>query len=163
MSMLTYYQAALDNSVRDLARAIERGAGPSFIAILENQILRHKEQLDRETIVASGGLPKGKRETFVQVRYNGEDTWFIADKVLGKPHDGKPYFLGVGQGFDILRILVYSTSANDALEVAEEKLPKHVHEDSEIRIQQQAMRVEKGVSLGGGDARLVSGQDVRYT
>ncbi len=163
--MVTYYQNNLDEKVKKLAEAIARGDIPSRIAMFERWVIESRAKLEREQAIASGKLPKGKRETFAMIRHRREDKWFSVDKIVRTPFSDPDdaYFIGVGQGFDILRILSYSSGADDALEVAEEKLPRRVPEDAEIRILTKALRVAKGVSLGAGDARLVGGEDIRYT
>ena len=162
--MVSFYQGMLDDAVKSLADAIARGDHPSRIEMFERHILENKNKLDRETRIASGKLPKGKRQTFAEIHHDGEDEWFFVDRVVGTPNNGDPYFIGVGQGFDVRRVLVYDDySGESALETAEDKLPRWVNENSEIRILTRALRVDKGVPLGGGDARLVSGKDIRYT
>ena len=127
-----------------------------------------------------------KRETFALV---GRDGWFVVDRIAGQVDDGDPWFIGVGAGFDVNRVLVYARDEGDALEVAEEKWPeimgsKVTKKDEEgveaagrstflakgrlwlskedVRIFTVADRVERGASLGGGDAELTTGEKVRY-
>lgn len=59
-------------------------------------------------------MAKKKEETFALVRGEG---WFIVDREAGSPRDGKPWFIGVGAGFDILRLLVYADNETDAEEI----------------------------------------------
>ena len=95
---------------------------------------------------------------------------------------GHPWFIGTGIGFDINRILVYERGEQDAVEAAEEKWPErmgtkvpkrseesgdffakgHEWRSKEIRICQIAERVEKGHPLIGGDAKLTTGEVIRY-
>ena len=161
MSMLSFYQGFLDEAVKQLADAIARGADASHIKILEGHIIKSRKAIDRERCIASGKLPKGKRDTFAKVPGHAE--WFLVDKVVGKPEIGDPYFLGKGEGFDIFRVLVYAYDDSDALESAERQYPRRIKEDSEIRILCKPDHVSKGMTLGGGDARLITGENIRYT
>jgi hypothetical protein len=128
-----------------------------------------------------------KKDTYALVRGHG---WFVVDRVAGRPDDGKPWFIGVGMGYDIGRLLVYAGDEGDAEEIAEEKWPDRIgskiarkdeeeaeesgrstffskghmwYTDEDIRIFTVAQRVEKGVSKGGGDAQLTTGEMIRYT
>jgi hypothetical protein len=127
------------------------------------------------------------KKTFALVPGHG---WLVVDRVAGHDYDGRPWFIGVGMGFDIGRILVYASNEGDAEEIAEEKWPERMgtkiarkdEEEAEesgrgtffskghmwfssedIRIFTVAARVEKGVSMIGGDAKLTTGEVIRYT
>ena len=52
-----------------------------------------------------------KRETFALVKGFG---WMTVDRIGGDKSWGKPWFIGVGMGFDIDRILVYASNETDA-------------------------------------------------
>lgn len=127
-----------------------------------------------------------RKETFAFIQGHG---WFVVDRATGSLDDGLPWFIGTGIGFDINRLLVYTDNKGDAEEIAEEKWPDRMGdklsrkeeeeaEDNgeatffakgrmwsykETRIFQVAKFVEKGTPMGGGDARLVTGEMIRYT
>lgn len=83
-----------------------------------------------------------KRETFALV---GRDGWFVVDRIAGQVDDGDPWFIGVGAGFDVNRVLVYARDEGDALEVAEEKWP-------EIMGSKVTKKDEEGVEAAGRPA-----------
>jgi len=62
-----------------------------------------------------------KEETFALVRGEG---WIIIDHVHGDEGDGDPYLVGVSQGFDMGRILVYAYDEGSAEEIAEQEFPE---------------------------------------
>ena len=64
-----------------------------------------------------------KKETFALARWGRSSEWFLVDETAGSEHDGEPWFIGVGAGFDILRLVVYAGSESDAIEIAEEEWP----------------------------------------
>jgi hypothetical protein len=128
-----------------------------------------------------------KKQTFVLVPRHG---WFVVDRIAGHAYDGRPWFIGVGMGFDIGRNLVYAFTAGDAEAIAEEKWPERMgtkiarkdEEEAEesgrgtffskghmwysaedIRIFTVAQRVEKGTPEVGGEAKLTTGEVIRYT
>jgi len=127
--------------------------------------------------------PARKTWTFARIPHG----WYVIDKVAGTPHDGRPWFIGTGIGFDINRLLVYARNESDAEEIAEEKWPDLVGdrvdrrneaeaEESgqstffskgrmytykESRIFTAASHVEKGVA-DGSEAILKSGKTIRY-
>ena len=93
-------------------------------------------------------------------------------------------------GFDVGRLLIYARSEGDAEEIAEEKWPERIgtkiarkdegeaeesgrstfmskghmwYSAEDIRIFTVAERVEKGTPAGGGEAKLTTGEVIRYT
>ena len=129
-----------------------------------------------------------KKDTFALVKGFG---WFVVDKVGGDKSYGKPWFIGIGQGFDISRLLVFASNESDAEEIAEERwphlmgtrIPKREEDESEesgrstffsknalwysvedVRIFKVASRVERGVpDQAGRKATLSTGEVVEYT
>lgn len=129
---------------------------------------------------------KKKEETFALIRGEG---WFLVDREAGSDYDGKPWFIGVGAGFDILRLLVYAGNETDAEEIAEEEWPDRMgsklspeeaeeaeeegryvfysdgdaYVSRETRIFAVAKRVEKGVpDKYGREAKLTTGETIEY-
>jgi len=126
-----------------------------------------------------------KIQTFAFVPRHG---WFVVDRIAGTPHDGSPWFIGTGVGFDINRLLVYARNENDAAEIAEEKWPDRmgdrvlrkdeaeVEENGEAtfysknkmftyketRILTIASHIERATAQGG-EAVLKNGKTIRYT
>jgi len=125
-----------------------------------------------------------KYETFARIPHG----WYVVDKVAGTPHDGHPWFIGTGIGFDINRILVYARNESDAMEISEEKWPdlvgSRVNRRDESKVEESgqgtffskgrmytykesriftvASKVERGTPLPGSEAELKSGQTIRY-
>ncbi len=114
-------------------------------------------------------MSKKEEETFALVRGEG---WINVDHVYGDESDGDPWLIGMGQGYDMSRILVYADNEGDAVEIAEENFPEFMGseateeeleeaedegrsvfyakdkawiEDEDMRMLQKAKRVEKGI------------------
>lgn len=55
--------------------------------------------------------------------------WFTVDRVKGDPSDGKPYFIGVGVGYDIRRLVVFAYDDSSAIEIAEDTWPESMFDE----------------------------------
>jgi hypothetical protein len=60
-----------------------------------------------------------------------DGTWFDVNHLKGRKEDGRPWFFGLGQGYDITRFLVYADSGESAIDIAENAWPRFFF--SEIR------------------------------
>ncbi len=112
------------------------------------------------------------------------------DRTAGNEHDGEPWFIGSGAGFDVNRFLVYANNEGDAEEIVEERwpdrwgdrIPKKEEAEAEesglgtffsrgrvwytpedVRIFVVATRVVKGTPVGASEAKLSTGEVIRYT
>ena len=127
-----------------------------------------------------------KQQKFALVPGHG---WLVIDHVVGTPRDGRPWFIGIGQGFDVSRFLVYANGSSDAEEILEEKFPDrlgeklsraearkaeengegvfysgpHTYRYREVRINRVAKQVRHGAIQLGSEAKLKSGKTIRYT
>jgi len=94
-------------------------------------LLRHVESLSRakDSAMIPERLRK-LRETEAQLK--GRETlalvsgeWFYVSHVRGKSDDfNKPYFFGVGNGYDITRFVVWAPNQEEAVNVVEETWPR---------------------------------------
>jgi len=129
-----------------------------------------------------------KTEVFALVPDHG---WMMVDEVVGNESHGEPWFIGVGRGFDVFRLLVYASDETSAEEVAEEEFPEVMGQEAsdeeideaesegrdwfcskdkrwireeDIRIFTEPERVERGV-VEHGKAKLKTwpGEVVEYT
>ena len=86
-----------------------------------------------------------KKETFARVPWDRALEWFVVDRIAGSESHGKPWFIGVGAGFDVLRLLVYAGNETDAVEIAEEKWPERM--GKELTDEEAEEAEEEGRSL----------------
>lgn len=113
------------------ADSISRSSGSAMIP----EKLRRLQETDKQL---------KDRHTLALVR----GTWYTVWKVHGKSEDGynKPYFIGLGLGFDIQRFLVWASNESDASDIAENTWPKHFFDEI-----MTASRLDKKIADGEED------------
>jgi hypothetical protein len=149
-----------DEYERRAVRMVETAASIATTSHRGNRSSRSKYKVDSAPEFVQ---PQAQHEDAFALLPGRDGGWMIVDKSLGEPGDGTAWFIGVGTGFDILRLLVHDAdNEQDALEAAEEEWPDRVSEDSEIRFLVRPERVAKGTA-DNGDAVLEDGEKVRYT
>ncbi len=90
---------------------------------------------------------------------NVKGEWFTVDKIDRSENysDSHPWFIGVGNGFDVLRVVVYARDADSALEIAEERWPTWFSEEAapEIRIFEKPTKFIPRAKRGSYDSEAV--------